>query len=159
VAGNALATRLEAALADLPAAPTPADARRLAASAVDATSRLGARYRPLRPPHLGNLAFHLGLRERALCCHWVEDLLRELAALELASVALHWGVAYPGSTLREHSAVIAVPHGAAFEEGMVLDAWRHSGELYFVRVDRDRYPWEPHPSDAVRHRLACGADR
>ena len=114
---------------------------------------------PLRPPQLGNLAFHLGLRERALCCHWAEDLLRELSALELESVDLRWGVAHWGSQMREHSAVVAVPRGARFEQGLVLDAWRHSGELYFARVDRDRYPWRPHPSDDLRHQLACGVER
>lgn len=155
----ARAARLEDALLALPGTLTPGDAARLARGAFDAEARLHARYRPLRPPQLGNLAFHLGLRDRALCCHWVQDLLRELSALELGSVTLHWGVAHLGSRLREHSAVVAVPHGGAFERGLVLDLWRNSGRLHFARVDQDRYPWQPHPSDAIRHRLACGADR
>lgn len=151
--------RLEAALESLPGALTPDDARRLAIGAFEAADRLHARYRPLRPPQLGNLAFYLGLRQRALCCHWAEDLLRELSRLELPSVSLHWGVAHLGSRLREHSAVVAVPQGASFEQGMVLDLWRHSGELFYVRADQDRYPWRLHPSDAARDRLACGASR
>ncbi len=146
---------LEAALRALPGADTPAEATRLARTALAATAALASRYRPLRPPHLGNLAFHLGLRDRALCCHWVEDLLRALSALELQSFDLHWGVAHFGSELREHSAVIAVPTGRPAADGLVLDAWRHSGRLYWVRVDRDRYPWRLHPSNDARNRLAC----
>ncbi len=151
------AERLEAALLALPGEASEADARRLAHTALATTAELRARYRPLRPPHLGNLAFHLGLRERALCCHWAEDLLRALSALELRSFRLHWGVAHLGSSLREHSVVVAVPAGAPFEHGLVLDAWRDSGELFFRRVDRDRYPWRIHPADDQRERLACAA--
>ena len=150
---------LEAALLALPGGASAEDAARLAVAALETTDGLHARYRPLTPPQLGNLAFHLGLRERALCCHWVEDLLRALTALELASIELHGGVAHYGNVLREHSAVVAVPRGGAFAQGLVLDAWRDAGRLYSVRADRDRYPWVPHPSDAQRDRLACGADR
>lgn len=154
----ASAARLEADLLALPGAVDPEEAARLARTAIRVAAHLRERHRPLRPPQLGNLAYHLGLRERALCCHFVEDLLHALMALELRSVSLHWGVAHFGSTLREHSAVVAVPAGAAFEQGLVLDAWRRSGRLTWTRVDGDRYPWRLHPSDDVRGRLACGSD-
>lgn len=154
---DAAVVRLESALLALPGSPDPADAARLARGALAATARLASRYHPLRPPQLGNLAFHLGLRDRALCCHWAHDLLHALGRLELASFDLHWGVAHFGSVLREHSAVIAVPRGGSWRQGLVLDAWRHSGRLTWVRVDRDRYPWRLHPADAERYRLACSA--
>ena len=133
----------------------PGEATRLARTALATTEQLASRYRPLRPPHLGNLAFHLGLRDRALCCHWVEDLLRALSDLQLESFELHWGVAHFGSKLREHSSVVAVPAGRTIGDGLVLDAWRDSGRLYWVRADRDRYPWQLHPSDELSDRLAC----
>jgi hypothetical protein len=147
---------LAAAIAGLSAEVEPAEARSLAQHAIAATHALFARYRPIDPPQLGNLAFHLGLRERALCCHWASDLFRALDALPLRSLELHWGVAHQGSTLHEHSSVIAVPAGGALQDGLVLDAWRHSGRLYWVRVAEDRYPWRLHPSDADRDRLECG---
>jgi hypothetical protein len=147
---------LEAAIAGLSASVEPAEARSLAQRAITATTALFTRYRPIDPPQLGNLAFHLGLRERALCCHWAKDLFRALDTLPLRSLELHWGVAHQGSTLREHSSVIAVPAGGSLRDGLVLDAWRHSGRLYWVRVAEDRYPWRLHPADAERHRLECG---
>lgn len=134
------------------------EAERLAHTALDATAALGARYRPLRPPLAGNLAFYLGLRDRALCCHWVEDLLRALTRVDVEGFELHWGVAHFGNRLREHSAVLVVPRDGALEDGLVLDAWRQSGRLYWSRVDRDPYPWQLHPSDAVRERLVCRAN-
>jgi len=154
-AAPAAVQQLESTLVALPGEVDPTDAARLAHASYAETALLVSRYQPLRPPHLGNLFFHLGLRERALCCHWVEDLLRALSALELSSFELHWGVAHHGSQLREHSAVIAVAKDHPIEDGLVLDAWRHSGRLYYVRADRDRYPWRLHPADAQRDRLAC----
>jgi hypothetical protein len=148
---------LKAALVALPGSVDPVEAGRLARAAIDAVAELRHRYRPLRPPQLGNLAFHLGLRERALCFHWVEDLLHALRAVDAESFELHWGVAHFGSQLREHSALVVVPQGGSFDRGLVLDAWRHSGRLHWSRLDRDVYPWRLHPSDGVREQLACGA--
>jgi hypothetical protein len=148
--------QLEDALRGLPGVSDPAEARTLAQAAFAATASLASRYRPLRPPHVGNLAFHLGLRERALCCHWVEDLLRALDGVELRDYELHWVVAHHGSRLREHSAVLALPVGGSPSQGLVLDAWRDSGRLHWVRADADRYPWRLHPADARRDRLRCG---
>ena len=150
---------LGAALQALGPEASAREAARLADEALATTRQLHERYRPVRPALFGNAAFHLGLRDRALCCHWAEDLLRSLAALELDSFALHWGVAHYGNPLREHSAVVVVARGGRFEEGLVLDAWRRSGRLYWVRVDRDRYPWKPHPADEQRDRLRCSDDR
>ena len=147
---------LAKALRNLPGDPDPAEARTLAHVALASTAELVTEYRPLRPPHLGNFAFHLGLRERALCCHWVEDLLRSLAAHGLESYELHWVVAHHGDRWREHSAVLARPLGALHSEGLILDPWRHSGRLYWVRAAADDYPWRLHPSDGMRLRLRCG---
>jgi hypothetical protein len=153
--GDTRGAELEAAIAGLSPAVEPAEARALARRALAAADSLALRYRPIEPPLLGNLAFHLGLRERALCCHWVEDLFRELDELPLRSLELHWGVAHHGSHMREHSSVIAVPAGGALRDGLVLDAWRHAGRLYWVRVEADRYPWRLHPADADRRGLGC----
>lgn len=147
--------RLETALLALPGGVDPTDASRLSRAAVAETGRLRARYRPLAPPQLGNLAFHLGLRERALCCHWTEDLMAALAELPLRTLTLRWGVASHGSRFREHSAVVAVPVGSVFGDGLVLDAWRRSGVLQWARVDRDAWVWQPHPSEGARRRVVC----
>jgi hypothetical protein len=152
---DARLAELTSALLELPGAADPAEARRLARAVLAATAELADRYRPLRPPQVGNLAFHVGLRERALCCHWVEDLLRALAGVELHRYELHWVVAHHGDRLREHSAVLALPVGRSPGQGLVLDAWRDSGRLFWVRADADHYPWRLHPADARRDELRC----
>ena len=44
-------------------------------------------------------------------------------------------------TRREHSSVVLTAPGQPFDEGIVLDAWRHSGRLYWGAVKTDKYPW------------------
>jgi hypothetical protein len=34
-----------------------------------------------------------------------------------------------------------------FNEGLVLDPWRNSGDLYWTKVGQDSYPWLPLPRD------------
>lgn len=154
-ASDSEAQALEQALRELPGGVGADEARRVARVALAATRELAQRYRPLRPAPLGNLAYHLGLRERALCCHWAEDLLDPLEGAERDALSVHWVVAHRGDRWREHNAILLLPHGAAPEDGLVLDAWRNSGRLYWTRLGADRYPWQVHPDDARRQNLRC----
>jgi hypothetical protein len=54
---------------------------------------------------------------------------------------LHWGSARAG-TLREHNSVVVTAEGQPFDQGIVLDGWRHLGWLHWTRVTADRYPWK-----------------
>lgn len=101
-----------------------------------------------RLPLFHNLLVNLGFKQRGLCYHFVEDLLVELQSLPLTSLALHWGVARPG-TWREHNSIVVTAREQPFEEGMVLDAWRKPGKLFWTRVRSDRYPWEEALTDPV----------
>jgi hypothetical protein len=126
----------------------PADrgeAHRVAATAITYSIYLADRYELVRPPILHNLLVRLKIKERGLCYQWTEDLLRRLQELRLTSYQLHWGVAHRGSQFREHNTVVITANGQPFENGIVLDPWRDSGELYWVRVDRDSYPWRELP--------------
>ncbi|MEM7410477.1 MAG: hypothetical protein AAF430_09620 [Myxococcota bacterium] len=148
---------LAAALASLPGVDR-LEAATLAERAFVATAELRDAYRPLASPLLGNLAYHLGLRERALCCHWTRDLLHALTPLGVSGLSLHWAVAHHGNPLREHSSVVVVPTDGGLADGIVLDAWRDAGRLHWVEVADDRYPWQLHPRDVVRERLMCAGD-
>jgi hypothetical protein len=37
--------------------------------------------------------------------------------------------------------VVLTAPGQAFDQGIVLDAWRHSGRLCWSPVQEDKYPW------------------
>jgi hypothetical protein len=80
------------------------------------------------------------MRKRGLCFQWADDLSAKLQSLQLRTLQLHRGVARL-ETRREHSSVVLTPSGQPFDQGIVLDAWRHSGRLYWGGVKQDRYPW------------------
>jgi hypothetical protein len=95
----------------------------------------------VRPIELHNTLVNLGLRKRGLCYQCAEAMYERLHALGLKTFDLHWGVAHKGDLWLEHSGVIVTAKGRPFEDGLVVDAWRHSGRLRWARVSGDRYPW------------------
>jgi hypothetical protein len=88
----------------------------------------------------------MGFKDRGLCYHWTEDLLKRLRSLNLKTYRLYWAVAHRGSELREHNSVVITARGQAFEDGIILDPWRRSGDLYWAKVRADHYPWIERPS-------------
>ena len=114
----------------------------LAETAISYSHQLAEEYRVVRPAIFHNLLVRIGLKDRGLCYQWTEDLMNRLDLMQLQSFQLHWGVAYRGSELREHNTVVVTARGQPFEEGIVLDPWRNSGELFWARVKKDHYPWQ-----------------
>jgi len=133
-------------LAALGPGTDPAEAGMVAETAVTYSSRLAEEYRVVPPARLHNLLIQVGIKERGLCYHWTEDLMKRLQALNLRTYQLHWGVAHKGNDLREHNSVVITANGQPFEAGLLLDPWRNSGDLYWAVVDTDRYPWEELPA-------------
>ena len=136
---------LEQELIGLSATIDKAEARILAETAVRESAVLAEEYQLVRPAVAHNLLVVFGIRDRGLCYHWTEDLMKRLQALDLESVQLHWGVAYRGSELREHNCVVVTAREQSFFKGIVLDPWRNSGNLYWAVVSKDSYPWETLP--------------
>jgi len=133
---------LSKALASLGPGSDSNEARRVAETAIGYSTFLAQEYHLVRPPILHNVLVRLNLKDRGLCYHWTEDLLQRLEALKLKNYRLHWAVAHHGSELREHNSVVITSSGNAFEQGMVLDPWRYSGNLFWSPVTEDRYPWK-----------------
>ena len=121
------------------------EARQVAETAITYSEDLAADYELVRPAILHNVFVRMGLKDRGLCYHWTEDLIKRLRSLDLKTYQLHWGVAYRGSELREHNSVVITATGEAFEKGMVLDPWRNSGDLYWALIETDTYPWKKLP--------------
>ena len=121
------------------------EARQVAETAITYSNYLTEEYDLVRPAVLHNILVRMGLMERGLCYHWTEDLMKQLSLLDLKTYQLRWGVAYRGSELREHNSVVITAAGQAFENGMVLDPWRNSGDLYWALIKMDTYPWKELP--------------
>ena len=122
-----------------------AEARQVAQTAVTCSRRLAEEYALVRPAILHNLLVRIGLKNRGLCYHWTEDLLKQLTALDLKTYRFRWGVAHRGSELREHNSVVITSRRQAFNTGIILDPWRNSGDLYWSPVRSDSYPWKERP--------------
>ncbi len=140
--------QLEQELVALSQTTDKAEARLAAETALRESAVLAEEYQLVQPAVAHNLMVVLGLKDRGLCYHWTEDLMKRLQALELKSFQLHWGVAHRGSDLREHNCVVITARGQDFYHGIILDPWRNSGRLYWARLTKDSYPWRMlHPSD------------
>jgi hypothetical protein len=137
--------QLEQVLLALSATVDKTEAMLVAETAVRESAVLAEEYQLVRPAVAHNLLVALGIKDRGLCYHWTQDLMKRLQALDLRSLQLHWGVAYRGSELREHNCVVVTAKGQRFFKGIVLDPWRNSGNLYWARVTKDSYPWKVLP--------------
>lgn len=150
---DAQSVRLETDLAALLGHPDE-EARRLARTVLLRTEALARAYR-IQPPALWhNFLVNTGIRDRGLCCHWTEDLLREIKALSLQRYTVYWAVNRPG-TWREHNSVVVTAAGQPFETGLVLDPWRKAGDLHWSCVADDSYPWQHHPADDGATAIRC----
>jgi hypothetical protein len=138
------AAMLQHDLANLAADAGAQESGLLAAAAIRQSRSLATEYRLSHPPLFHNLLVNVGLKKRGLCWHWTKDLLDRLGKLPLSSYQLHWGIAHRGELFREHSSIIVTARGRDLTSGIVLDPWRDSGELYWVPVTEDSYPWEPY---------------
>jgi hypothetical protein len=140
---------LQADLESVGAGIDTSDAAMLAEIAIRYSRQLAAEYRVVRPAILHNLLVRSGLRKRGLCYQWAEDLMKRLLRIHQSSFQFHWGVAYQGSQLREHNSVVVTGREGDFRQGIVLDPWRHSGDLFWTRVTEDRYPWKKIPTGVL----------
>lgn len=116
------------------------EAALLANCAYATVSQLRGQYHMFGTPIFNNFLVYHGLRKRGYCYQWTADLLVALDALKLKTLELHWGEAYAG-TYRENNCLVATARGQPFDQGMILECWRHMGHLRWnlVPSDEDRY--------------------
>jgi len=115
----------------------------LATAAVTYTRHLATAYRLTTPPQFHNLLVNNDLRKRGLCYHWSGDLYQYLHKRGYKTLCFYHAGSSIGSYLFEHNALVIVAKGQKFEEGIILDGWRNSGDLYFTKVTEDKaYTWK-----------------
>ena len=114
----------------------------LARSSIDYAQQLAKRYKVVAPPLWQNTLVNMGLKERGLCYEWANDLWEHLKAKEYKSLKLHYIGADIGNYF-EHNALSVSAKGNGLKKSIVLDAWRNSGKLYFIEIDKDKkYKWK-----------------
>jgi hypothetical protein len=120
----------------------PAEARKLAETGIVYSLHLADEYQLVKEPHLHNILVNMGLKNRGLCFQWAEDLMKQFKTLDLKTFSFHEAVAYKGKRFHEHNTVVVTARGKDFFDGIVLDPWRDSGDLYWIHVKADKYPWK-----------------
>jgi hypothetical protein len=133
---------LSASLGRLGEVVDPLEAHRVAELVLQTSSEQRRDYDITTTALAHNLMVVRGTKKRGLCIHWTRDLLDTLRAQDLQTFTLYWGIANEGNVFTEHSTVVIAARGGAFEDGLVLDGWRHSGCLYWGPVTTDKYRWK-----------------
>jgi len=122
------------------------EARRAATIAIEYPMVLAQEYEIDDSPLVHNMLVNMGVKPRGLCVDWTHDLMTRLYEERFRSFELHWGIANYESIFRiEHSTVIISARGDSLQQGLVLDAWRYSGQLFWAKTTDDtKYEWKPH---------------
>jgi hypothetical protein len=117
------------------------EAQDVAQRSITYSQKLAQKYEAINAPWLQNSLVNLGIKKRGLCHEWAEDLLRYLVQKEYRSFSFHAVGANIGH-LNEHNALSVSLKGEGIARSILLDAWRNSGNLYFVKIDKDeKYKW------------------
>lgn len=123
------------------------EADRLATTAIEESARLSADFKPFIHPWMNNGLVNTGLRKRGLCYQWRDDLFPFLFRLNLKTMDLHL-TASKRDTWQEHHGIIVTAKGQRFEDGLVIDPWRHGGRLWWGLLKNDKgHPWKPLPRE------------
>ncbi len=118
------------------------DAKIFSHTAILYSSYLAKEYELVSPPNVHNFLISIGVKERGLCYHWANDLIAYLKKQDLQSFDLYRAV-YQQGKINEHSSIVVTAKNQPFSDGIVLDAWRDSSDLYFEKLSEDKeYIWE-----------------
>ena len=113
------------------------EAKELALLAITHSKELANSYNLVSPPLYHNFLVNSGQRSRGLCFHFVEDLMKEINSRHFKSFDFKWGRAN-ADKLNEHNVIVVLKKGSNdFKNGVILDAWRNSGDLLFLKVKDD----------------------
>ena len=115
------------------------------------TQKLTEEFELTSPPVFHNFLVTVGVREKGLCYHWSDTLYAYLSQKPYMSFEFHLVGANIGEYFYEHNALVVVAKGGKVEEGIIIDPWRDSGELYFSKVkDDSSYRWTHRPKRGCR---------
>ena len=121
---------------------------------ISSTKELAVEYKMASPPRYHNLLVQLKLRDRGLCCHWAQDLLERVIDLEPQTLDVDWLVTKHGQLL-EHNSIVIFAVNSSWQQGLVYDPWRKSGNPYWTPVKDDSFKWTRHPLSGDWKNLRC----
>lgn len=119
----------------------PNEAQLLAYEAVNYPKVLANQYNLVQPAYLQNILVNYGYRENGLCWQWTRDMAKHIQARTWKSFDFFHGTANR-RRFNEHNSLVVAAKGKGVREGMLLDPWRNSGELFYTKTTADpKYYW------------------
>ncbi len=118
------------------------EAQSLSRISVMYAQKLAHKYDVVSPPLWHNTLVNVGVKERGLCYEWSEDLLIKLFKKKYATLQFYTVGANIGGYF-EHNALAVSAKKGNYRKSILLDAWRGSGDLYFIKLEKDKkYQWK-----------------
>lgn len=118
------------------------ESEQVAYDAITYSKHLANEYEVVGPALFHNTLINMNIKSRGLCYHYANDLLKYLKKKEYKSFKFIKTIASRDDYF-EHSSIALTTNNTHFENSIILDAWRNTGELYFSKVKDDkRYKWE-----------------
>jgi len=116
------------------------------------TAQLTKEFELTSPPLWHNTLVNIGIRKKGLCYHWSDALYNHLSPQGYEHYDFHLVGAHIGEYWFEHNALVIVKKGEKdIQKGIIIDAWRNSGKLYFSKVEDDEdYTWSHRPERGCR---------
>ncbi len=115
---------------------------RLANDIVARTDMLNKEFARTDDPKVHNFLVKIGVKQKGLCYHYSDGLYLYLIRRHYPHYAFHLLGAHIGSYWQEHNALAVTLKGHKPLEGIVIDAWRKTGDIFVSKVADDRrYRW------------------
>jgi len=107
------------------------------------TQKLTKEFELTSPPLLHNTLVNIGIRKKGLCYHWSDALYAHFSQKKYPHFEFHLVGANIGEYFLEHNALVIVAKNGSIQNGILVDPWRNSGKLYFLRIIEDtEYQWK-----------------
>lgn len=118
------------------------EARIFSHDAIKYSKILANTYEVTTPALLHNTLINMNIKTRGYCYHYANDLHKYFIKKRLESFYFIRAVALRGKYF-EHSSLVLTRDDLSFENSLVLDAWRNTGDLFWSKVKDDKkYDWE-----------------
>jgi hypothetical protein len=142
---------VEKMLQSLKPTPEPKEVARLTHDLFRETAHLTKAFNLTSPPWFHNILVNTGIRQKGLCYHWSDTLYLYLKKQHYQGFSFHLAGANIGSCLKEHNALVITSRVGSFKEGVVVDPWRNSGELFLSPLAQDpSYTWVHRPKRELK---------
>jgi hypothetical protein len=142
--------KLNRILIDLNETINPIEAEDFAQKIIIYSHILAKKYDVVAPALWHNTLVNIGIRERGLCYEWSDDLLKYLLIQNYKTLQFY-SVVSDRNNYFEHNALAVLAKGDNLKNSIVLDAWRNSGSLFFVKIKDDKsYNWEKRVGKSTR---------